>query len=107
MAPLLDADRPAWPQYGNGVLAKKFPIRKATPDMERSRSAQRYVPGRPEADYLPDGNGTESEEYEWDHLRPTFPNIQWPALEEIPYEDKGIKGDPGFNNLLRGASDGL
>ena len=43
--------------------------------------------------------------YEHDDLRPTFPDIHWDPLTEVPYHDKGIQGDPQFRNLLGAATD--
>ncbi|KAK8161207.1 hypothetical protein IWX90DRAFT_439477 [Phyllosticta citrichinensis] len=45
------------------------------------------------------------ETYEYDDLKPRFPDVHWPDLGPIPYEDKGIKGDPQFRNLLASATD--
>ena len=44
------------------------------------------------------------ESYEFEDLRPHFPEITWPALTEVPYEDKGLLGDPNFKNLLASAT---
>ncbi|KKY25757.1 putative alpha-ketoglutarate-dependent taurine dioxygenase [Diplodia seriata] len=63
----------------------------------KSSSTLNYEPG-----HVP----VESHEtYEYDDLKPRFPDIKWPALGPIPYEDKGLKGDPNFRNLLAGATD--
>lgn len=45
------------------------------------------------------------EDYEHEDLRPHFPDVQWPPLTEVPYEDRGINGDPDFKNLLADATD--
>ncbi|KAF1990866.1 TauD-domain-containing protein [Aulographum hederae CBS 113979] len=45
------------------------------------------------------------EHYEHEDLRPRFPDVHWPALEETPYHDKGLDGDPNFRNLLSAATD--
>jgi taurine dioxygenase len=42
--------------------------------------------------------------YAHEDFLPTFPDVHWPALEETPYEDKGLRGDPKFRNLLRDAT---
>ncbi|KAF2708875.1 TauD-domain-containing protein [Pleomassaria siparia CBS 279.74] len=57
--------------------------------------------------YIPGRNIVEKhdEAYEYEHLRPSFPDLKWPALEEAPYHDKGLLGDPSFKNLLSAASD--
>lgn len=57
-----------------------------------------YVPGRTTVTQHDDI-------YEFEHLRPRFPEITWPALEEIPYADKGCLGDPNFKHLLSSATD--
>ncbi|OQD91130.1 hypothetical protein PENANT_c001G04102 [Penicillium antarcticum] len=41
--------------------------------------------------------------YAYEDFLPRFPDVHWPALEETPYEDKGLRGDPKFRNLLRDA----
>ena len=57
-----------------------------------------YVPGRTTVQQHDDT-------YEYEHLRPRFPDITWPALGEIPYADKGLLGDPNFKDLLASATD--
>lgn len=57
-----------------------------------------YVPGRHPVEKY-------DETYEFEDLRPSFPDIHWPALTEVPYHDKGLLGDPEFKNLLSGATD--
>ncbi|KAI4206128.1 MAG: hypothetical protein LQ346_001271 [Caloplaca aetnensis] len=66
---------------------------------EHADSKQRpdYEPGRTVVD--------SHEFYEHDDLRPSFPNIHWRPLTEVPYHDKGIRGDPRFRNLLDSATD--
>ncbi|KAI9792631.1 MAG: hypothetical protein M1833_001035 [Piccolia ochrophora] len=57
-------------------------------------------------DYNPGRTTVETHEhYEYDDLKPRFPDVHWPALEEIPYEDKGLLGDPRFQDLLGAATD--
>jgi sulfonate dioxygenase len=60
-------------------------------------SVQNYVPGR-----VPVGS---YDNYEHEDLRPRFPDLKWKPLAEIPYTDKGLKGDPNFKNLLSSATD--
>ena len=43
--------------------------------------------------------------YQYQDLLPTFPNLHWPPLEETPYQDRGIYGDAKFRNLLQDATD--
>ena len=57
-----------------------------------------YVPGRTVVEKHDDT-------YEFEHLRPNFPVLHWPALTEVPYNDKGLLGDPEFKNLLGSATD--
>ncbi|PSN62135.1 alpha-ketoglutarate-dependent taurine dioxygenase [Corynespora cassiicola Philippines] len=58
-------------------------------------------------DYVPGRTAVEKydETYEYEDLRPRFPEVKWPALGEIPYEDKGLLGDQQFKNLLSSATD--
>ena len=57
-------------------------------------------------DYEPGRTVVESHDvYEHEDLRPSFPDIRWKALEEVPYHDKGLQGDPHFRNLLDSATD--
>lgn len=58
-----------------------------------SNPAQKYVPGRTIVK-------KHDETYEYEDLRPRFPEITWPAYTEVPYVDKGQLGDPEFKNLL-------
>ena len=46
-----------------------------------------------------------SEPYEHSHLLPSFPDVSWPPLEEVPYEDKGLLGDSDYRHLLASATD--
>jgi sulfonate dioxygenase len=43
--------------------------------------------------------------YGYDDLKPSFPDKHWPPLEGVPYNDKGLLGDPTFKNLLANATD--
>lgn len=45
------------------------------------------------------------DEYEHDDLRPSFPNVHWEPLVEVPYFDKGIQGHLKFHDLLSSATD--
>ncbi|KAI1615763.1 taurine dioxygenase [Exophiala viscosa] len=64
---------------------------------KQSPLAEHYEPGRTPAEHHDD--------YQFDELRPSFPDVHWDALREVPYEDKGIRGDPRFSNLLDAADD--
>lgn len=56
----------------------------------------KYEPGRTAVE---DGAN-----YEHDELRPSFPDIHWGPLTEVPYHDKGLNGHPQFRNLLDSAT---
>ena len=55
-----------------------------------------YEPGRTLVD-------THSE-YEHEDLRPSFPDVHWSPLTEVPYHDKGLDGHPQFRDLLADAT---
>ena len=57
-----------------------------------------YVPGRTTVKKH-DGS------YKYEDLRPRFPDIVWPALTPVEYNDKGLLGDANFKNLLASATD--
>ena len=56
-----------------------------------------YEPGRTTTEDHPN--------YEYDDFRPIFPDVHWEQLTEVPYEDRGVQGDPQFRNLLADATD--
>ena len=64
------------------------------------RKAPKFTPGH---------SAVEEEEktagYEYEHLKPFFPDVTWPPLEEVPYSDKGLLGDPEYKDLLAEATD--
>ncbi|KAI5805015.1 hypothetical protein EDC01DRAFT_354505 [Geopyxis carbonaria] len=62
------------------------------------QKVNRFTPGHTVVEPAP-------EDYEYEYLKPRFPEITWPALEEVPYEDKGLLGDPEYKNLFADASD--
>jgi taurine dioxygenase len=43
--------------------------------------------------------------YAYEDLLPSFPDVHWDPIEEAPYQDKGLQGDPKFGNLLGCATD--
>lgn len=45
------------------------------------------------------------EHYPHEGLLPSFPDVQWGPIEKLPYEDRGLHGDPKFRNLLADATD--
>lgn len=44
------------------------------------------------------------DDYGYEDLRPVFPDVKWEALTEVPYHERGTKGDPNFSNLLSDAT---
>ncbi|KAL1389468.1 hypothetical protein HDK64DRAFT_292008 [Phyllosticta capitalensis] len=64
---------------------------------EASTNAFNYEPGRTVVE--------NHDVYEYEDLKPRFPDVHWPDLGPIHYEDKGLKGDPQFRNLLSSATD--
>jgi sulfonate dioxygenase len=73
------------------------PTQNLDPIPAKQLSGIKYEPGRT----TPEDHTS----YEYEDLRPRFPDVHWPDLKETPYEDKGLKGDPQFRNLLRDATD--
>lgn len=68
------------------------------PDVpDRKKHNLQYEPGRTKAE--------SHDEYEYDDLRPAFPDVKWEPLTEVPYYERGTKGDPSFSNLLSDATD--
>jgi sulfonate dioxygenase len=60
----------------------------------------RLTPRKTVANYVPGHTFLEKHtDYEYEDLKPHYPDVKWPALEEVPYEDKGLLGDPYFRNL--------
>ena len=45
------------------------------------------------------------DKYEYDDLRPAFPDVEWEPLTEVSYHERGTNGDPQFRNLLFDATD--
>lgn len=55
-----------------------------------------YEPGRTIAETHDD--------YPYEHLLPTFPDLKWEPLVKVPYSDKGLLGCPKFSSLLSSAT---
>ncbi|CAG7947388.1 unnamed protein product [Penicillium salamii] len=55
-----------------------------------------YQPGRTPV--------TQHDDYAHNDFLPNFPDIHWAPLELTEYNDKGLRGDPKFRNLLRDAT---
>ena len=63
------------------------------------------VPQKHHLTYEPGRTTIEThDQYEHDGLRPTFPDVHWEPLTEVPYHDRGLHGDPQFRNLLADAT---
>ncbi|KAM0188938.1 hypothetical protein ACHAPC_003384 [Botrytis cinerea] len=62
-----------------------------------TKPALSYTPGRTIVE--------KHEAYEYEDLRPSFPDKKWPALQELPYTDKGLLGSDTFKDLLATATD--
>lgn len=43
--------------------------------------------------------------YPHEDLLPSFPDIHWEPLKEVPYEDRGLQGDKEFRDLFADATD--
>lgn len=43
-------------------------------------------------------------DYAHEDLLPSFPSIHWDPIQHISYEDRGLRGDPKFRNLLQDAT---
>lgn len=57
-------------------------------------------------DYTPGLTAVEDHEfYEHTDLLPSFPDLHWEALTEVPYQEKGLQGHPQFQNLLADATE--
>ena len=92
MAPFLE-EPTTYPSFSN-----KLKINKDTLNLPiTSRYEIHYEPGRTTVET--------HDVYEYDDLRPSFPDVQWESLIEVPYHDRGAQGDPQFRNLLSDATD--
>uniref|UniRef100_A0A060T666 ARAD1B16896p n=1 Tax=Blastobotrys adeninivorans TaxID=409370 RepID=A0A060T666_BLAAD len=47
----------------------------------------------------------QGKEYEYEHLRPTFPDIKYPPLELFEVRDKALDADKSFKNLFAAATE--
>lgn len=65
------------------------------------KAKKTFIPGF--TNYL---NAAPDEPYEWDQFTPVFPDVKWDPIQPgIPYEDKGLLGDPTYSRLLEGATE--
>jgi sulfonate dioxygenase len=77
----------------------------APPSQTVVHEKQSFIVKASKLDYEPGRSAVENHDnYEHEDLRPQFPNVRWPALTKVPYDDKGLKGDPKFRNLLAHAT---
>lgn len=68
--------------------------------VETLKKALPHIPKPSVASYQPGVTQIEKHaNYEHEDLMPHYPDLTWPALEEVPYEDKGLLGDPDFKYL--------
>ncbi|KAI9865262.1 MAG: hypothetical protein M1824_003414 [Vezdaea acicularis] len=67
-------------------------------DSVQKPQAVKYVPGMTAVQSYANA-------YEYEDLKPSFPDIHWGPLTEVPYHDKALDGSPDFRNLLDAASD--
>lgn len=65
--------------------------------LSTEKVSARYEPGRVQP--------LSSEDCPHEDLRPSFPDVHWEPLKEVPYEDRGLLGDPRFQSLLDAAED--
>ena len=91
MAPLLDEPSPG------SLHASGYKTKNPFPDFNAASKVVSYEPGRTVVD--------SHDSYEYEELRPTYPDVHWDALAEVPYQDKGLQGHPRFYNLLKDATD--
>ena len=78
------------------VLYEKSASTTALPLKAAPSSVRSYIPGRTSVE--------KHDTYDLEDLKPSFPDKHWPALEEVPYNDKTHLGDPSFKNLLAEAT---
>jgi sulfonate dioxygenase len=67
------------------------------PQKPLSSTVSSYVPGRTVVE--------NHDNYDYEDFRPSFPDKIWAPWEEVPYNDKGLLGNPSFKNLLANATD--
>ncbi|KAL8841197.1 MAG: hypothetical protein Q9170_001051 [Blastenia crenularia] len=73
---------------------------------EKEVLRSKYLKIKESVNYQPGRTVIEPEDsYEHEDLRPSFPNVHWEPLTQVPYHDKGLQGDPQFRNLLQSATD--
>lgn len=88
MAPSLEEPAVASSGVDYPVITKKADV---------NGNKLQYTPGRTPVE--------KHDNYAHEDLLPSFPDLHWEPLGEIPYADKGLLGDPNFSNLLSSATD--
>lgn len=88
MAPSLEEPIIPSPAVDHPITAKKADV---------TGNKLQYTPGRSPVE--------NHDNYTHEDLLPSFPDVKWEPLGDIPYEDKGLLGDPNFSNLLSSATD--
>ena len=96
MAPYLHSSPVPKPVLKNGVRSLSLSLDKPAISNQPT-SVRNYEPGRTESE--------DHVDYQYEFLRPNFPDIHWDDLKEVPYTDKGLQGHPKFENLLADATD--
>lgn len=97
MAPSLE-DPVSIPTVGNVPVPKADPVpEKRSVDDSNNSNKFGYEPGRTPVE--------RHDSYAYEDLLPSFPDLHLDPIEHIPYEDRGLRGDPKFRNLLRDATD--
>lgn len=92
MAPFLE-EPSTYPTFSS-----KLKINEATLDLPTRKDHHiHYEPGRTTVQ--------SHDHYEYEDLRPAFPDVHWEPLLEVPYHDRGTNGDPQFTYLLSDATD--
>lgn len=84
----------------------EVPVTPAAPSTFGKFSVpKKVVAGDNKFGYVP-GRTTVEKHFEYPHedLLPSFPDIHWAPIEEVPYSDRGLRGDPKFRNLLADAT---
>ncbi|PYH42307.1 TauD/TfdA dioxygenase family protein [Aspergillus saccharolyticus JOP 1030-1] len=85
------------PSLADPVLAQDLASISLTKKQTVAGNKFGYQPGRTTVE--------NHDNYAYKDLLPSFPDIHWEPLEEIPHEDRGIHGDPNFRRLLQDATD--
>ena len=96
----VDYQLSSWGSLKTKVEAAEKPSKPTS--LASGRHPSQSLADRYQAGWLP---AAAHENYEFDDLRPRYPDLHWDELKEVPYEDKGLKGDPQFRNLLDAAED--